>query len=227
MYVLDLAEALRREGLKVVERPGWKTRGSSTFSPRGTVCHHTGPWSTVEGMVRLCENGRSDLPGPLANVVLAPDGTCYVIAAGRANHAGPGGYKGLSGNTSVFGIEAIHSGSHTQPWPQAQMDAYYKLCAAMARLRGFSPDYVCSHKEWAPTRKYDPVNVDMNAFRATVGRLLGTQPAPQGVAPMYSPPLQIAASLACPTGGLWQVAPDGAVYAWAGAPFLGGANGQS
>jgi hypothetical protein len=52
-------------------------------------------------------------------------------------------------------------------------------------------------------------------------------PAPVEVKPMFDPALQIVAALDCPTGGVWQLAPDGAVYAWAGAPYLGGANGQS
>jgi hypothetical protein len=51
-------------------------------------------------------------------------------------------------------------------------------------------------------------------------------PVPQGVTAMYDPPLQIAATLDCPTGGTWAVAPDGAIFAFGGAPYLGGANGK-
>lgn len=50
------------------------------------------------------------------------------------------------------------------------------------------------------------------------------------VKPMYSPALvlpPIAASCACPTGGCWLVADDGAVFAFGGAPYEGGANGQA
>lgn len=46
---------------------------------------------------------------------------------------------------------------------------------------------------------------------------------------MYSPPLTvqpIVADLACPDGGAWLLAADGSVYAFGGAPYHGGANGQ-
>lgn len=51
-------------------------------------------------------------------------------------------------------------------------------------------------------------------------------PAPPKVKPMYDPPLQIVASLERPTGGTWLLGQDGAIYAYGGAPYKGGANGQ-
>ena len=55
--------------------------------------------------------GRSDLPGPLAQLGLGRDGTYYVIAAGKCNHAGAGSWKGVtSGNTDFIGIEAENTG---------------------------------------------------------------------------------------------------------------------
>ena len=38
---LWLADALRAEGVNVVEEPGWRDRGSATFNPKGVICHHT------------------------------------------------------------------------------------------------------------------------------------------------------------------------------------------
>jgi hypothetical protein len=52
-------------------------------------------------------------------------------------------------------------------------------------------------------------------------------PAPVEVRPMFDPPLQIVAALDCPTGGTWCLAPDGAIYAFGGAPYLGGCNGKA
>lgn len=49
------------------------------------------------------------------------------------------------------------------------------------------------------------------------------------VRPMYTPALAlepIVAELPCPTGGVWLLAASGAVYAFGGAPFRGGANGK-
>lgn len=52
---------------------------------------------------------------------------------------------------------------------------------------------------------------------------------PQVIVPMYDPPLvlrPIVAPLPCPTGGCWLLGDDGSVYAFGGAPFYGGPNGQ-
>ena len=174
MQATWIADKLVERGLDVVEYRGWETRarpGGPPFNPRGVVCHHTGLWSTIDGMVKLCINGRADLPGPLCHVVLDPDGTCHVIAAGRANHAGAGNWRGLSGNSSVLGIEAIHSGSRATPWPPVQVEAFVRCAAALADGIGAEPIMVCGHKEWTPS-KIDPVTLDMGDFRAGVAELL-------------------------------------------------------
>ena len=101
---------------------GWQNRGSST-NPSGVVCHHTA--SAAGGdhpALGTVINGRPDLNGPLCNVLLARNGDCYIIAAGTANHAGTGGWRGLSGNSSVLGIEAENNGVG-EPWPAHQIDA--------------------------------------------------------------------------------------------------------
>jgi hypothetical protein len=214
-----LADALRGYGVTVVEHSGWKTRGNSSFNPRGVVAHHTGPWSTISGIVNLCIRGRSDLPGPLANVCLAPDGTAHVIAAGRANHAGTGGWRGLTGNSSVFGIEAIHSGAAATPWPPEQLSAYFKVCAAMAKYKGFGADLVCGHKEWRPGDKIDPVKLDMNAFRAEVAKVLSPPPPPpkEAVVAVNRPPVAIIPH----PNGYWVITDDGGVFTFGSIPFHG------
>jgi N-acetylmuramoyl-L-alanine amidase len=223
----NLAEALRASGVDVREESGWQSRGGDSFNPRGVVCHHTGPGSPA-ALLRLCIQGRSDLPGPLANVVLDPSGVAHVIAAGRANHAGPGGWKHLQGNSSVFGIEAVHAGD-ASPWPAAQIESYHRICNGMLRLVGSRADLVCGHKEWSPRRKPDPASLDMNSFRSAVAALLDSRPEPHPeVRPMYDPPIG-------PIAAVWQdgdakvlaaVSPTGAVYAW-GVPYVGGANDKS
>jgi N-acetylmuramoyl-L-alanine amidase len=229
-FMAGLPKALRDADVAVVLEPGWETRGNPHFEPLGVVCHHTGPGSN-EALVRLCINGRSDLAGPLANVVLTTDGVAHVIAAGRANHAGTGGWQGLEGNSQVFGIEAVHPGDRLTPWPVVQVEAYEKICAGMARYRGFGAEYACGHKEWAPTRKIDPIRIEMAAFRARVAaRLTGAMGAPQPstkVRPMYDPPLGPIAGVAQDDQGrvLCAVAPDGSVYAW-GVPYSGGPAGK-
>jgi hypothetical protein len=226
---LWIPDTLRAAGLIVREYPGWSTRGSASFRPRGVVCHHTGPWSTVEGMVRLCYQGRSDLPGPLCQVVLAPDGVCHVIAAGRANHAGTGGWRGLTGNSSVLGIEAIHAGSANVPWPTVQLEAFVVCAAALAHRVGAGADLVCGHKEWT-ARKIDPISINMGAFREKVSRWLNPAPTPpppaprEGVIVVNRPPIKILSHSAW-NGGYLIVTDDGGVFGFGGAPFHGSLGG--
>lgn len=149
-----VVEALRDHHLAVGFCPGWETRGSSVFWPQGHVCHHdaiAARWSTPPGMLI---SGRPDLAGPLCNTALEADGTVWMVAAGRANHAGTGGWRGLVGNSTVWGTEAQNAGTG-QVWPQEQIDAYVRLSAALAEFFGFSSEMVCRHAEWT-SRKIDP-----------------------------------------------------------------------
>lgn len=151
---LGIADRLRVYGLKVVEVAGWQTRGSSTFHPRGSVDHHTagGRYGNAPSL-NVCINGRSDLPGPLCQVFIARDNTCYVVASGRANHAGKGSYAGVTGNSNVYGIEHENTGTGSEPWREDQRVTAAKAHAALLDWK--RSGFVCEHKEWAPTRKID------------------------------------------------------------------------
>lgn len=175
-----IADRLRLWGLTVVEVNGWRTRGSATFNPRGSVDHHTaGPAKGNAPSLRICVDGRPDLPGPLCNVLVGRDGTCYVIAAGRANHAGPGGWGGLQGNAAVFGVERENVGTDAEPWTLQQYDVAARCHAALIAVHGARWDLVCEHKEWAPRRKIDAHGVDGNVMRDLVRQQLSrTTPFP-------------------------------------------------
>src|SRR5262249_34828207 len=135
--------------------------------------------------------GRSDLPGPLAQLGLGRDGTYFVIAAGRANHAGKGNWKGiLNGNTNLIGIEAENTGlPNDSPWPVVQIDAYHRGVAAILKHIGRGFEFCAGHKEYAlPTgRKSDP-NFAMDPFRSAVAAIMnGNAPAPELI-PAAEPP---------------------------------------
>jgi hypothetical protein len=166
---------MERQGIPVHYEPGWETRGSATFSPRGLVVHHTADGPGEYPSLRIVRDGRSDLPGPLAQWGLGRSGKVYLIAAGRANHAGSGGWRGLSGNSTVWGIEAESTGRGD--WTDAQRRNYPRLAAALARHQPFGVDMICAHREWTP-RKPDPAGIDMHEFRAEVARLLRGAPSP-------------------------------------------------
>lgn len=195
----NLPDLLRKHGLTVVEIDGWQTRGrpASTggFAPVGVLCHHTASASNGRDAIPLLVKGRSDLPGPLCHLSLDRQGVVYVVAAGRANHAGEarasGTVAGGDGNTLYIGIEAqnIGTGEH---WPKAQYDAYVRLCAALCvEVTGNSANSVRAHRETSVTGKIDPAgptpyggSFDMNDFRARVAaeifsaRARNAKPAP-------------------------------------------------
>lgn len=176
-----LPEVLGRADLKVALVDGWENRGRGQVSNTlGVICHHTvGPRNGNMPSLDVLIRGRPDLSGPLAQLGLGRDGTFYVIAAGRCNHAGPGSWKGIdAGNLHFIGIEAEHTGNPADPWPAVQMDAYQRGAAAILKHTHRAFDDCIGHKEWAPGRKPDPT-FDMKAFRRTVDAILkGSAPTP-------------------------------------------------
>ena len=180
-----LPDVLEEAGLKVAEVPGWRTRGRGDVGRiRGVICHHTAGASAAHGVMptlnslvngRPAEAGRPALSGPLAQLGLARDGTFFVVAAGRANHAGGGEWEGLTaGNTSFIGIEAENTGRpDDSPWPAVQVDAYERGVAAILKKIGADANMCCGHKEYAlpKGRKPDPT-IDMDDFRARVASIM-------------------------------------------------------
>ncbi len=179
-----LPDVLKAAGLKVAECPGWQNRGRAEMGTvKGVLCHHTATAGTSGNMptLNVLINGRGDLPGPLSQLGLGRDGTFYIIAAGRCNHAGAGSWMGITaGNSSFIGIEAEHPGVASVPWPAVQVDAYCRGVAAILEHIGKGPEFCAGHKEYAlpAGRKSDP-NLDMDGFRRKVADIMnGVTPAP-------------------------------------------------
>lgn len=170
--VLNLADALRAEGVEVIEVAGWQTRGRDNFVPALTIAHHTASNKNYNApSLNICINGRSDLPGPLCQVLIARNGVAYVIASGTANHAGVGDYAGVSGNSKAFGIEVENDGVG-EPWSDTLMEAYVRVVTALCRIAHIGVDKVCAHYEYAKPRgrKVDPRGHSdfMTRFRSRV-----------------------------------------------------------
>lgn len=193
----NLPQILKSHGLKVVEVPGWKTRGrpASTggFDPVGVLCHHTATRksSSVASVLRLLIQGRSDLPGPLCQLSLGRDGTVYVVAAGRANHAGTAKASGTvaagDGNELYIGIEAQNDGVG-EPWPDVQYAAYVLLCAVLnVEITHNSVNTDRGHKETSITGKIDPT-FNMDVFRSRVASVMADLTTPAGETPNLPKP---------------------------------------
>jgi hypothetical protein len=171
---------------------GWKNRGHGDFKDiRGVMVHHTG---NSRESAQSIANGRPDLPGPLSQLHIAPDGTVTIVAVGVAWHAGQGSFPWLPANNAnwhTIGIECawptVTNGNYNpnERWPDAQIIAMRDTCAALVKKLGFGADRVIGHKEWAGAAqgKWDPGNMDMGWFRSEVAKDLrgefdGPKPPP-------------------------------------------------
>ncbi|PMC63440.1 hypothetical protein CJ204_01055 [Corynebacterium xerosis] len=199
-----LPELLRLFGVEVVEHPGWRERGQGDFTDIvGVMCHHTGAANTSP---KIIAEGHSALRGLLSQIHLSPTGVATICGAGIAYHAGEadpgrGGPAGqgyvtrpsasgpksyTTGNARMIGIEAQHSGNPKDPWPEAQMEAYARICAALCWFLGWGTDHVVAHKEYAPSRKVDPT-FPMEGFRRRVQWLLDNPPINDTTSPAPAP----------------------------------------
>lgn len=171
-----LERAVKNAGVKYKKVSGWESRGHGSMgSIRSVICHHTaGPESGNTPSLNVVTNGRVGLSSPLAQIFLARDGTVYLVAAGRAWHAGTVRATAYQ-NSHAIGIEAENTGlSNGSPWPKHQMDAYAKLCKALANEFDIPVSRVVGHKEaCSPAgRKIDPT-FNMNDFRGKVSGAKG------------------------------------------------------
>ena len=168
-----LERAVKNAGVKYRKVNGWASRGRATMGAiQSIMCHHTaGPASGNSPSLNVVTHGRAGLPGPLAQLFLARDGTVILVAAGRANHAGRVS-SSIYSNSHSIGIEAEATG--VSSWPSAQVDAYAKLCKALIGEFGLPTSRVVGHKEAAVPRgrKIDP-NFSMPDFRKKVGGAKG------------------------------------------------------
>jgi len=167
-YLTNLDTIARRTGYPVTEVDGWKTRGHGPQPyVKGIVAHHTAGHDDM----KVVRDGRPGLDGPLSHFWLKHDGSIYVIAAGRCWHNAPSTSLNHSNSYSI-GIEAENDGK--EPWPEKQLDAYYKLCAELCKAYDLSASAVKGHKE-VNTSKVDPHSLNMNTFRSNVAKAMGVK----------------------------------------------------
>ncbi|MET9802300.1 N-acetylmuramoyl-L-alanine amidase [Streptomyces sp. NPDC006368] len=191
MSANSFLDALRDEGLSVVEVGDWRTHNRNHKGPwgpvHGVMLHHTVTKGSA-ATVRLCREGHPGLPGPLCHGVITKDGRVHLVGYGRANHAGKGdddvlraviAEKSLpqdnesnrDGNRYFYGFECENLGDGKDPWPEAQLVAIEKAAAAICRRHGWTARSVIGHKEWQPG-KIDPRGFSMNTMRARIAERL-------------------------------------------------------
>ncbi|MET8124447.1 N-acetylmuramoyl-L-alanine amidase [Streptomyces sp. NPDC005065] len=187
MSASALLEALRHEGLTVVQVGDWRTHNRNHKGPwgpvNGVMIHHTVTSGTA-ATVRICRDGYPELPGPLCHGVIAKDGRIHLVGYGRANHAGlgdddvlravvaekrlpPDNEADTDGNRHFYGFECENLGDGKDPWPDAQLEAIERAAAAVCRHHGWTSRSVIGHKEWQPG-KVDPHGFTMESMRTRI-----------------------------------------------------------
>lgn len=217
-YLTDLASWARQAGLVVIEVAGWQTRARSSGGydngrPWCVMWHHTASPASWDGNKDANYIATGSPDSPIANLYISRSGTVYVCAAGATNTNGKGGPLKMSKgtvpldqmNTHAVGIEMGNNGVG-EPWPQAQIDAAFKLSNQLCAKLGLRPTDIANHSTWAPTRKIDPATAaavqgpwkprsinssgswNQDDVRNEAARRAGSTPAPIPVPPEPGPP---------------------------------------
>lgn len=160
-------EAFKAAGISFTEEPGWRDRGRGDIvSFNFMVIHHTAGGNDA-GDIRVVRDGRSDLPGPLSQLVLKRNGEPHIIAAGVSLHAGYGpamwGSPEGNGNFYSIGIEGVSNGYND--WTDEQRKAYPRVVAAILKDAGLPPDRWIFHRDYNKRDgKIDPAGFDADWF---------------------------------------------------------------
>lgn len=141
--------------------PSWRVRGRPVgtgdgFAPSGVVCHHTAsPAGTTPATdIAVIMAGNGSAPGPISQCYIGRDAVLYLIAAGRANHAGSGMRPGVDfvctdQNARNVGIEVGNNGVG-EPWSDAVCETYARTVAALCEWYGWPTPAVYLHNTTGP-----------------------------------------------------------------------------
>lgn len=180
--------------------------GTDTFY--GAMAHHIVSRRShgTTPFYNLVRNGRSDVPGPLANIYGGWDMRARIITMGLANHPGAGGPWVISGfripkdnGRHYFLGTEFEGGLNERDWTPEYREFMGKVNAGKIDYirelrRGITirDTALCEHSDWARPkgRKIDRLNYtqakgikEMQAARATLNK-----PAPKPPAPAPKPP---------------------------------------
>jgi N-acetylmuramoyl-L-alanine amidase len=182
----NLPVLLRALNASFEEVENWKTRkieGDRVWDCEWVVNHHTANphASGHESLNWLTYGGLPGVSPPYSHALVGREPKIFLIAAGRANHAGRGGpFKNVpkdSMNAYSYGIE-VEAPGRALDFAPGQFELMCKLNAAVLWIVGRPVDRVIRHKDWTdggvdgvpwlPTRgrKID-VRYSLDSIRAT------------------------------------------------------------
>lgn len=169
----------------------WQTHnrnhiGSWYSDTRGVVIHHTAGNTTPTWLIR---DGRSDVPGPLAeNHVMrdgSDDGLLHLTGHKRTNHAGRGCRKvfdamsrgrdipsrpgpdevDYNAYTHSFEVNGTNDG---KAWTHKQIDTVVRACAALADYYGWNENHFITHSELTRRKPLDPSGITADLLRQLI-----------------------------------------------------------
>lgn len=164
--------AFKNAGISYTVEPGAYNRGHGDLNAvKFIVIHHTAGGNDA-GDIRIVRDGRSDLPGPLSQLVLKRNGEPHLIAVGVCYHA-PGSinFKGVApgnGNWWSIGIEGVSNGY--DDWTPAQRREYPRVVAALLKDMGLPSDAWIFHRDYQPGQKIDPGGFTKEWFASEVNK---------------------------------------------------------
>lgn len=194
-------------GADYEEVDGWRGRQvgpGEHWDCEWVIDHHTAAAHADghESLRWLVHGGLAGVRAPYAHALIGREPKIFLIAAGRANHAGVGGpFKNVpkdSMNAYGYGIE-VEAPGRAQDFAPGQFDMMCKLNAAVLWLVGQPVNRVIRHKDWTdggvdgvpylPTRgrKVD-IRYSLDAIRALTQKYL-TQIAGAPAPPKPKPPV--------------------------------------
>lgn len=172
MRDLDLPRRHTLMGVPVLVMASFATAGRDTYAPEGGVNHHTAcaPGTAVAPSLGTVTNGRPDLAGPLCNTLQDRLDVAREIASGKANHGGAGHWRGVTGNSKLFGLEVEFSGTTAEPFSKHRFDTAARIQAGAA-LGRYDAEHVAQHYEYAepPGRKIDLLRSALDQFGGADG----------------------------------------------------------
>lgn len=171
MRVLETPARLAHWGVPYRLVAGWEGRGNEfPVRPDGALRH----WTGVGGeALNAIINGRPDLTGPLAQLYQSRQvdpatglDIVYVVASGKANHAGAGVLNGIEGNYKLLGLEIGWAGAGEAFPPMRQLTSELAMRALLDCCLGDDPNDVGEHREYArPVGRKQDTNLSGDELR--------------------------------------------------------------
>jgi hypothetical protein len=174
-------DGVRDLGVRVSVQSGFFNKSDMMLNIRGFMLHHD---AMALGVVNDNPNDDYNVPnymgtpGVLGSQIWASTrGDVVFMAAGGKGHAGRGQWRAIptdAGNNYCAALETDHTPG--TGWSNPLRRAIDVVSFVIVRNHNIDVDnWMCGHKEYAPTRKQDPDDFDLNGWRNRIksGALFG------------------------------------------------------